>query len=331
VKPRALIVGDRRKPGVGAGVERALPLLRARLSIAGVDLDDAIDLARAKADLLLVFGGDGSLLYVSHRLQRNAIPVLGVNYGRFGYLADLQPEELEGAIDAFVSGRYAVTERARLSCTRRPQAGAPTTSLALNDVVVGRRTLGRMVDLDVRIDGREAVGISGDGLIVASPSGSTAHALSAGGPIVEPTVATMVLVPVCPHALSTRPLLVPLSARVELRLRGGLSPAVVTVDGRDPADMAPGTVVEVEDAHAPLHLVSVSGRSYYDSLRVKFGWAGRPNYRETAPANSSEVEADGQAGAPPPPSAPGPAAPPEAGGGNRARGGRASRRGRARS
>lgn len=305
MKPRALIVGDRRKPGVGEGVERALPLLRARLRVVDVDLEDRLDLSAAKADVVLVFGGDGSLLHVAGRLGRSAVPVLGVNYGRFGYLTDLQPEELERGIDAFVAGRYVVTERVRLLCTRRAAGGAPATALALNDVVVGRTTLGRMVDLDVRIDGREAVAVAGDGLIVATPSGSTAHALSAGGPIVEPTVPAMVLVPVCPHALGTRPLLVPLTSRVELRPRAGSSPAVVTVDGHEPHDVTAGTVVEVEDAHTPLRLVSVSGRSYYDSLRVKFGWAGRPNYREAGVPPAAAPNRAGGRGAPrkgPPPS-----------------------------
>jgi NAD+ kinase len=278
--PRVLVVGDRRKPGVPEGVEKALPLLRSRLRVVDVDLDDRVDLSKAVADLLIVFGGDGSLLHVAGRLGRNAVPVLGVNYGRFGYLADLQPEELETGVDALAAGRYEVSDRSRLACTLRSPSGPTKESLALNDVVVGRTTLGRMVDLDVRIDGREAVAVAGDGLIVATPSGSTAHALSAGGPIVEPSVSALVLVPVCPHALGTRPLLVPQTSRVELRLRAGSSAAVVTTDGRRPEELHPDAVVGVEDAHSPLRLVSVSGRSYYDSLRVKFGWAGRPNYRD---------------------------------------------------
>ena len=171
-------------------------------------------------------------------------------------------------------------------------------ALALNDVVVGRRTLGRMVDLDVRIDGREAISVAGDGLIVSTPSGSTAHALSAGGPILEPTVPAMVLVPICPHALSNRPLVVPLSSQIELRVRADRSPAVVTTDGREPRDLAPGATVEVSDAASPLRVVSVTGRSYYDSLRVKFGWAATPKYRADEGAGAVPAEPP-RASAPP--------------------------------
>ncbi len=279
MKPRALIVGDRRKDGVREGVRRARPFLESRLEVVDVDLEQRLDLAKASADLVLVFGGDGSFLYVAERLGTNPIPVLGVNFGRLGYLAELQPEELEAGIDAYVAGRFRVTERSRLACThvvgmRRREAG-----LALNDVVVGRRVLGRMVEVEVRIEGRDAIHLAGDGLIVATATGSTAHALSAGGPIVEPSIPAMVLVPICPHALGVRPLLVPLSATVELRVRADHDAAVVTLDGREPVPLAEADTIQIRDARAPLRVISVSGRSYSDLLRLKLGFKGRPNYR----------------------------------------------------
>jgi NAD+ kinase len=280
VTPRALIVGDRRKAGVRDGVERALPYLRSRLSVVGVDLDERLDLARAKADLVLVFGGDGSFLYVANRLEENAIPVLGVNFGRLGWLAEIQPEDLEEGIDAYVAGRYTVSERARLRCVHRLGRRVRDEGLALNDVVVGRRALGRMVDLDVRVDGRGAITVAGDGLIVATASGSTAHALAAGGPLVAPGTPAVVLVPICPHALGNRPLVLPLASRIEVVLRADhRGPASVVVDGRTPRDLRPGEIVEVSDAHAPLRVVSVTGRSYFDLLREKLGWKARPEYR----------------------------------------------------
>jgi NAD+ kinase len=283
VKPRVLIVGDRRRPGVRSGVESALPFLRATLEVVGVDLDEELDLSRAQADLVLVFGGDGTFLYVANRLRTNALPVLGVNYGRFGYLAELEPEELEAGIRSYAAGRFTVSKRTRLRCTvRTAESAAGKTSdegLALNDVVVGRQALGRMVEVDLKIDGRPAVTVAGDALIVATATGSTAHALSAGGPILEPTIAGILLVPICPHGLGNRPLVVPESSHIELALRRVRSPGVVTVDGREPRPLAFGDVVVVEDAHAPLHVVSVKGRSIYDTLREKLGWTGRPNYR----------------------------------------------------
>lgn len=280
MKPRVLIVGDKRRPGVALGVKRALPAVRRRLDVVGVDLEERLDLSVAQADLVLVFGGDGSFLYVAHRLKKNPIPVLGVNFGRFGWLAELQPEELEEGLDAFAAGRYRVSDRSRLRCTHRLGKRVVDEGLALNDVVVGRATLGKMVEIDVRIDGQSAITVSGDGLIVSTAAGSTAHALSAGGPLLVPGLNAVVLVPICPHSLGNRPLVVSRSSRIELVLgadRPGV--AVVTVDGRDARPLAPGETVEVSDAHAPLRVVSVSGRSYYDQLRLRLGWTGRPVYR----------------------------------------------------
>ncbi len=290
MKPRALIVGDRRRPGVVAGVEAALPLLRQRLEVLAVDLDERLDLATARADLVLVFGGDGAFLFVANRLGTNPIPVLGVNFGRLGWLAQIQPEDLEAGIDDFVSGRHKVTERARLRCTHRadgPGSRVVDEGLALNDVVVGRATLGKMVEIDVRIDGQRAITVAGDGLIVSTATGSTAHALSAGGPLLVPGLGAVVLVPICPHALGNRPLVVSRASKIEMVLGGERGPAVVTVDGREPRELEPGDTVEVTDAHAPLHIVSIAGRSYYDLLRERLGWKARPEYRDRRLASSS--------------------------------------------
>lgn len=179
-----------------------------------------------------------------------------------------------------VEGTAGIDWAARaLHCVHRAGGVARDLGFGLNDVVIGRRVLGRMVEIDVRIDGAEAVTVAGDGLIVATASGSTAHALSAGGPLVEPSLDAFVLVPICPHALANRPVVVPKSSRIELFVRPERDGAVVVVDGREPTPVAPGEVVEVGDAQAPLRVVSVSGRSYYDVLRGKLGWKGRPNYR----------------------------------------------------
>ncbi len=293
MKPRALIVGDRRKDGVRDGVNRALPYLKRRLDVVGVDLDERIELQKAQADLLLAFGGDGSFLYVAHRLGTNPIPVLGVNFGRLGYLAELQPEDLETGIEAYLAGNFRIWDRTRLHCVHRTGGKSRDAGFALNDVVVGRRVLGRMVEIDVRIDGAEAITVAGDGLIVATASGSTAHALSAGGPLVEPSLDAFVLVPICPHALANRPLLVPDTSRIELHVRPEREGAVVVVDGREPTPVAPDDVVVVTDAKAPLRVLSVTGRSYYDVLRKKLGWKGRPNYRGSDDATSMGAASTG--------------------------------------
>lgn len=292
---KVIVVGDRRRAGVLQGVERHRALLERSVDLVAVDLDDEVDLARAAADLVLVFGGDGSILHVARRLGRNPLPVLGVNYGRFGYLADVEPEQLPACLARWLAGSFSVLPRLRLAVRVRRAGAVVEESLALNDVVVGRDQVGHMVDVDVRIDGRPALGIAGDGLIVATSTGSTAHALSAGGPIVEPSVEALVLVPIAPHSLAHRALVLPASHRLELVLAAGRHPGRVTVDGQVGASLRHGDVVEVENAASPLSLVHVSTTSFYDALRVKLGWAGRPHYAE---ANGGEAPAPAPGRAP---------------------------------
>lgn len=281
---RVIVVGDRRRAGVLQAVERHRPLLERSVKVVAVDLDQRVDLARARADLVLVFGGDGSILHVARRLGANPLPVLGVNYGRFGWLADVEPEHLAEGLARWLAGAFSVVPRLRLAVSVRRGRRVVERALALNDVVVARDQVGHMVDVDVRIDGRDALGIAGDGLIVATSTGSTAHALSAGGPIVEPSVEALVLVPIAPHSLAHRALVLPAAHRLELDLAAGRHPGRVTVDGRIGTALKHGDVVEVCDARSPLHLVHVSTTSFYDALRVKLGWAGRPRYSPTAPA-----------------------------------------------
>jgi len=277
-RPRVLVVGDRRRPGVAEGVARHQAFLERTLDIVGVDLDERLDLATTDADLVLVFGGDGSILHVARRLGTHRVPVLGVNHGRFGFLADLQPEHLEQGIGHWLNGRFALSERMRLAVRLQSEQGTEREWLALNDVVVGRTDLGRMVDVDVRVDEATAVSYAGDGLIVATPTGSTAHALAAGGPILDPSVNALVVVPIAPHALAARPLVLAGTHRIELSVRGSRAPAQVTVDGCPAIPVRDGDRVEVRDAAAPLALVRVSPGPFYETLRSKLGWSGRPNY-----------------------------------------------------
>jgi NAD+ kinase len=261
-------------------VRQRLAFLEERLHVAAVDLEDGVDLAKAKADLVLVFGGDGSILHVARRLGANPIPVLGVNFGRFGYLADLSPGEFEEGIARWLGGRFTILPRLRLRVRIVRKGSLSAESLALNDVVVGHEEIGRMVDVDVGIDGKPAIGFSGDGLIVATSTGSTAHALAAGGPIVEPSVNAVVLAPIAPHALATRPLVMPASHRIELSVENSRSPARVTTDGAAAVPLKKDERVEIVDSGHPLALVHVSGSSFYDALRVKLDWRGRPTYED---------------------------------------------------
>ncbi len=279
---RVLIVGDRRRMGVAEGVEEHRAFLERSLTVEAVDLDESVDLSTAEADLVLVFGGDGSILHVARRLGARSVPVLGVNYGRFGFLADLAPEQLEDGIQRWIAGDYTTAARARLRVQHRSEDGTVREWLALNDVVIGRKDLGRMVDIDVDIDGRRAVSASGDGLIIATATGSTAHALSAGGPLLDPTVDAVVIVPIAPHSLATRPIVLAGSHVIELSTRGSRAPGQLSVDGAPAEAVADGDTIRVEDAGAPLTMVRVFGGPFYEALRSKLGWRGRPHYSEDA-------------------------------------------------
>jgi len=279
-RPRILIVGDDRRAGVRQGVERHRSFLESQLTVDNVDLDESVDLSEATADLILVFGGDGSILHVARRLRTNPIPVLGVNYGRFGFLADVAPDDLEEGVRRWLAGEYTTSQRARLRVRHEAEDGGTTEWLALNDVVVGRADIGRMVDIDVAIDDLPAVSYSGDGLILATPTGSTAHALAAGGPLLDPTLEAVVMVPIAAHSMATRPLVLTGSHRVALSTRGSRAPGQVTVDGAPPVTLGDGDRIEVVDARSPLTLVRVFGGPFYEALRTKLGWRGRPDYRD---------------------------------------------------
>lgn len=279
-RPQVLIVGDRRRKGVAEAVARHRPFLDAHVEVVAVDLDEQVDLREAHADLILVFGGDGSILHVARRLDKNHVPVLGVNYGRFGFLADLAPDQFEEGIRRWIAGDFTTSLRARLKVELVREHGEPSRWLALNDVVIGRHDVGRMVDVNVHIDGRHAVSYSGDGLIIATPTGSTAHALAAGGPLLDPTVEALVMVPIAPHSMATRPVVLMGSHRLEVTTRGSRTPGQVTVDGAPPSSVGDGDRVVVQDAHSPLMLVRVFGGPFYEALRTKLGWRGRPVYAD---------------------------------------------------
>ena len=288
-KPRVLVVGDRRRPGVAEGVARHRAFLERELQIVDIDLDESVDLSTEQADLVLVFGGDGSILHVARRLGANAIPVLGVNYGRFGFLADLDPDGLEAGIQRWLAGDFETHERARLRVVLQRSGDVVREWLALNDVVVGHRDLGRVVDIDVEISGRHAIRFAGDGLIVATPTGSSAHAAAAGGPLLDPTLSGVVIVPIAPHSLSTRPLVLSGRHEIALRVDASRAPAAVTVDGAPSIPLGPDAIIRVVDAGSPIGLVRVSGGPFYETLRSKLGWRGRPPYA------TDEVPSEGRA------------------------------------
>ena len=238
---------------------------------AGVHTVLEADLAR-DADLIVAIGGDGTMLHAARMAAMADVPVLGINRGRLGFLADVGPEQMVQSLDDALGGRCQA-ERRMLLAAHILADGQPIDALALNDVVVAKRETGRMVDVRTWVNGAYVNTHVGDGFIIATPTGSTAYALSCGGPIVHPSLDAVVLVPVCPHTLSDRPIVVPAGSVVEIELADRFeSRAQVVCDGIVLCDLDPGVRLRVERARVSATLLHPPGHDYYRILRSKLHW-----------------------------------------------------------
>jgi NAD+ kinase len=241
------------------------------LEDAGVQTVAESALAQA-ADLIVAVGGDGTMLHAARMAAMADVPVLGINRGRLGFLADVGPEQMIQSVDDALEGRCRAEQRMLLAA-RVTAGGEPIAALALNDVVVAKRETGRMVDVRTWVNGTYVNTHVGDGLIVATPTGSTAYALSCSGPIVHPSLDAVVLVPVCPHTLSDRPIVVPADSVVEIELADRFeSRAQVVCDGIVLCDLDTGVRLRVERATVNATLLHPPGHDYYRILRSKLHW-----------------------------------------------------------
>jgi len=225
-----------------------------------------------KVDLLLVLGGDGTLLSVARELGAGEVPILGVNLGTLGFLAEVNPDEQIALLEDVLAGRYAVEPRMRLDVRVEREGREILATLALNDAVFSRNDLSRMIDIEARADGVPVTRYHGDGLIVATPTGSTAYTLSAGGPILMPGSRVVALTPICPHTLTQRPLVLPAESRLEITVRDDEGAAQLTVDGQIGASLRRGDRVRLHAEAPPAWFVVAPGRSRFEVLRAKLGW-----------------------------------------------------------
>jgi NAD+ kinase len=235
------------------------------------------------ADVAIVVGGDGTMLSAARELGAFDIPLIGVNQGRLGFLTDVPAAAMEPALAAILDGRFVEERRTMLDVVLERKAGGPSdTAQACNEVVVNRGTQGGMIDSAAEIDGRFLYAMRSDGLIVATPTGSTAYALSAQGPIVEPSVPAILLVPVAPHALTNRPIVVGDSVTIRVTLLRG-SDAWAHCDGQTHFQMAEGDRVTIRRAQHSMRLLHPEGYDYFAMLREKLHWSETPErLHETA-------------------------------------------------
>ncbi len=227
----------------------------------------------ARADLAVVLGGDGSMLSAARSLAARRVPLVGINQGRLGFLTDIAAREMTETMGEILAGRYSLEERTMLAAEVRRGDTVAFSTLALNDAVVNKGAVGRLIEFHVHIDGEFVYDLRSDGLIVATPTGSTAYALSSNGPILEPRVPAFALVPISPHTLSNRPIAVSDRSVIEITLRQSID-ARVHFDGQPQFDLHDGDRVAIRRAAESTVLVHPPGYSYYGMLRQKLHWAG---------------------------------------------------------
>ncbi|MEO8502442.1 MAG: NAD(+)/NADH kinase [Acidobacteriota bacterium] len=222
-------------------------------------------------DLIVALGGDGTLLAAARNLGADT-PILGVNLGNLGFLTELNRAELYPALVRALAGKYTIEERSLLDVGLDRADGPPLSYHAMNDAVVAKTALSRIIEMSLRVDGELVSRFRADGLIVATPTGSTAYNLSAGGPILQPRLPVMVLTPICPHSLSLRPIVVPDSSKVEITLETQREEVYLTLDGQEGTTIGYGETASVTRSERHVRLLRLSGRSYFDALRGKLHW-----------------------------------------------------------
>jgi len=269
-----LVFADRTRRSVCDALEEALPHIRRHARVEVIDLSTLHGEAAAAANLAIVFGGDGSILRVARALGRNQIPTVGVNIGKLGFLAEISPRQLHEAIDALAQGRFDVAKRMMIRCEALRDGNALTESLGLNDAVVSRGAFSRLISIGLFIDGEHVTDYNGDGLIVSTPVGSTAHSLAAGGSILEANLEAFAVTPICPHTLSNRPLVMPSTRTIELLIKPTDLPVALTIDGQVYIELKTGDRVIVRKADVEFRIIQAARHSYYETLREKLGWGG---------------------------------------------------------
>jgi len=271
-------------PGVAGDIDR----LAKYLSLRGHELAIEHDTASAQKnpiapayrydeigehiDLAIVIGGDGTLLHVARKMAGYDIPLIGINLGRLGFLTDIPADRMEEALGLILDGEYDLEERAMLSAEVMRGGKIVHTANAFNDVIIGKGELSRLIEFETYQDGEFVNSMRADGIIVATPTGSTAYALSAGGPILHPNLDAIVLVPICPHTLSDRPIVVSSDSVIEVVLTGGNQNVHATFDGQEMFSLKDNDHVFIRRSETPVKLIHPSGRSHYDVLRVKLHW-----------------------------------------------------------
>ncbi len=257
-----------RKEGVEFWLEKEVA---AALDLEGFTIDQLVD----RCELLIALGGDGTLLYVARHACRRKVPVLGVNLGSLGFLTEVAGTELIPTLEKMAKGNMRIEERMMVEAEIRDSTGATASKyVCLNDAVVNKSAFSRAIQLNMSISGEYVGTFLADGLIVSTPTGSTAHSLSAGGPIVKPTIEALIATPICPHTLAVRPLIFARDEELEIEVLSDGSDVVLTLDGQEGRELAEGERLVFRRAKESASLVCPGERSFYEVLRTKLRLGG---------------------------------------------------------
>ncbi len=278
---KLIVLASEQAPHVRAAWDSLRPVLESQsgIEVVGVEYGET-DFQDSPADVALVLGGDGSILRACRQMGAHQIPILGINLGRLGFLADVSPAEFCRDLPKLLAREYTVVDHLMFQCRLIHGDGNQQVHLGLNEVVISAGASFSMIDVHLQIDGDPVTTYSGDGLILSTPIGSTAHNLSAGGPILRQDLPAFVITPVCPHTLTVRPLVDRADCIYTLSVPKCAEGVTLVIDGQIREPLTAQDRIEVTRAPVSMHMLKIPGHSYYRTLHRKLGWAGQPRYQQ---------------------------------------------------
>jgi NAD+ kinase len=278
--PKLVILGDLENSQVAGGIEEFTAFAKGKAQITSAGrIEDCEPQTLKKCDFAVVFGGDGTIISAGRSLSGSGVPIIGVNLGKLGFLAEFSVAELKELFNDIISGRAQIEKRMMLNCSVSGGKRDKFHSSVINDVFITAGQPFRMIELKILVDSQPLAGCVSDGLVISTPTGSTAYNLSAAGPILAGKMEAMVITPICPHSLSFRPIVINAGSKVEvlgIRVNEGTT---VSIDGQISLRLSMDDVVRVERAKSDFLIVDNPLRTQWDTLATKLGWAEKPKYK----------------------------------------------------